>query len=57
MNQPDTVPELLSADLPAGVFLLDVREDDEWTAGHAPEAVLSPVWSYRSRIRDSRNTS
>src|SRR5260370_27962058 len=39
MNQPDTVPEVLSADLPAGVFLLDVREDDEWTAGHAPDAV------------------
>jgi rhodanese-related sulfurtransferase len=39
MNQPDAVPEVLSADLPAGVFLLDVREDDEWTAGHAPEAV------------------
>ena len=39
MNQPVTVPEVLSADLPAGVFLLDVREDDEWTAGHAPDAV------------------
>src|SRR5437868_4808646 len=39
MNQPVTVPEVMSADLPAGVFLLDVREDDEWTAGHAPEAV------------------
>jgi hypothetical protein len=23
----------------------------------ATEAVLSPVWSYRSRIRDSRNIS
>ena len=22
----------------AGAFLLDVREDDEWEAGHAPEA-------------------
>jgi rhodanese-related sulfurtransferase len=22
-----------------GAFLLDVREDDEWEAGHAPEAV------------------
>jgi rhodanese-related sulfurtransferase len=32
MNQPVAVPEVLSADLPAGVFLLDVREDDEWTA-------------------------
>jgi rhodanese-related sulfurtransferase len=39
MNQPDTVPEVLSADLPAGAYLLDVREDDEWVAGHAPEAV------------------
>src|ERR1700744_5626991 len=39
MNQPVAVPEVRSAALPAGVFLLDVREDDEWTAGHAPEAV------------------
>jgi rhodanese-related sulfurtransferase len=39
MNQPVAVPEVLSADLPAGVFLVDVREDDEWTAGHAPDAV------------------
>jgi rhodanese-related sulfurtransferase len=39
MNQPVAVPEVMSADLPAGVFLLDVREDDEWAAGHAPEAV------------------
>ena len=39
MNQPVTVPEVMSAELPAGAFLLDVREDDEWTAGHAPDAV------------------
>jgi rhodanese-related sulfurtransferase len=39
MNQPVAVPEVLSTDLPAGAFLLDVREDDEWVAGHAPEAV------------------
>jgi len=39
MNQPVAVPEVLSADLPAGVYLLDVREDDEWTAGLAPDAV------------------
>lgn len=35
----DAQPEVMSADLPAGAFLLDVREDDEWAAGHAPEAV------------------
>jgi rhodanese-related sulfurtransferase len=38
MSQPVAVPEVLSADLPDGVFLVDVREDDEWTAGHAPDA-------------------
>jgi rhodanese-related sulfurtransferase len=38
--QPEDVhPEIMSADLPAGVYLLDVREDDEWAAGHAPDAV------------------
>ena len=40
MFQSDDVhPEVMSADLPAGVFLLDVRENDEWAAGHAPDAV------------------
>jgi len=39
MNQPVDVPEVMSAQLPAGAFLLDVRENDEWTAGHAPDAV------------------
>lgn len=40
MFQSDDVhPEVMSANLPAGVFLLDVREDDEWAAGHAPDAV------------------
>ena len=35
----DANPSVISTDLPAGVFLLDVREDDEWAAGHAPEAM------------------
>ena len=39
MNRPVLVPEVLSTDLRAGAFLLDVREDDEWAAGHAPDAV------------------
>lgn len=40
MYQSDDVqPQMMSADLPAGVYLLDVREDDEWAAGHAPDAV------------------
>jgi rhodanese-related sulfurtransferase len=35
----DAQPEVMSADVPAGIYLLDVREDDEWAAGHAPDAV------------------
>jgi rhodanese-related sulfurtransferase len=39
MEQADVEPEVLSTQLPDGAFLLDVREDDEWAAGHAPDAV------------------
>ena len=40
MFQPnDSHPEVMSAQVPDGVYLLDVREDDEWAAGHAPDAV------------------
>jgi rhodanese-related sulfurtransferase len=35
----DAQPQVVSAEVPSGVYLLDVREDDEWAAGHAPEAV------------------
>lgn len=31
---PDEAAELVEG----GAFLLDVREDDEWAAGHAPQA-------------------
>ena len=39
MEHADVQPEILSTELPDGAFLLDVREDDEWAAGHAPDAV------------------
>ncbi len=52
MNQPDTVPEVRSADLPAGVFLLDVREADEWPAGHAPDAVHVRLGDLGARAGD-----
>ncbi len=29
--------------VPDGAFLLDVRRDDEWEAGHAPDAVHIPL--------------
>jgi rhodanese-related sulfurtransferase len=45
------VPELPAA-LPEGVTLLDVREPDEWAAGHAPEAVHIPMGDIQSRLAD-----
>ncbi|HEY2762898.1 MAG TPA: rhodanese-like domain-containing protein [Pseudonocardiaceae bacterium] len=32
------------------VVLLDVREDDEWTAGHAPQAVHVPMGQVPQRL-------
>jgi len=36
-------PAVDVATLPADAYLIDVREDDEWQAGHAPEAVHLPL--------------
>jgi len=52
MNQPVAVPEVLSTDLPAGAFLLDVREDDEWDAGHAPDAVHIRLGELGARVAE-----
>jgi rhodanese-related sulfurtransferase len=44
------VPTCLVADLPADAVLLDVRENDEWTAGHAPAAVHVPMGQVVQRL-------
>jgi rhodanese-related sulfurtransferase len=36
----------------AGAFLLDVRELDEWDAGHAPEAVWIPLAELQARANE-----
>lgn len=41
MNQP--VPQVQAAAVPADGWLLDVRELDEWVAGHAPRARHIPL--------------
>ena len=33
-----------------GAFLLDVREADEWDAGHAPEATWIPMGDLQARV-------
>ena len=44
------VPEIQPAELSAGAVLLDVREDDEWQAGHAPDAVHVPMSELPARL-------
>lgn len=34
----------------AGAFVLDVRQPDEWAAGHIPDATLIPLGELASRI-------
>ena len=36
----------------AGAVLLDVREPDEWTAGHAPGATHVPLGELAARIEE-----
>jgi rhodanese-related sulfurtransferase len=43
------VPEIPAAAVPAAAWLLDVREDDEWAAGHAPEATHIPMGELSAR--------
>lgn len=38
--------------LPDDVVLLDVREDDEWQAGHAPRAVHVPMGQVPPRLAE-----
>jgi rhodanese-related sulfurtransferase len=47
-----TVPTVAVADLPADAPLLDVREADEWAAGHAPTARHLPMSELAARLGD-----
>ena len=44
--------EITISELPAERVLLDVREDDEWAAGHAPDAVHLPMSELAGRLAD-----
>jgi len=43
------VPTVAVGDLADGDFLLDVREDDEWQAGHAEGALHIPISEFVAR--------
>ncbi|MEC3980396.1 rhodanese-like domain-containing protein [Amycolatopsis sp. H20-H5] len=48
---PAEIPTVAVRDLPKdAVALLDVREDDEWAAGHAPGAVHIPLGELPTRV-------
>ncbi|MGH6655026.1 MAG: rhodanese-like domain-containing protein [Actinocrinis sp.] len=47
-----TTPAVDLAALPADGYLLDVREADEWAAGHAPEAVHLPLSELMGRVEE-----
>ena len=47
---PEIDPSGVPDELPDGVVLLDVREDDEWAAGHAPGALHVPLGDLPARI-------
>ena len=44
------VPEISVQDLPADAVLLDVRERDEWDAGHVDGAVWIPLSEVPGRL-------
>lgn len=50
------VPGLPVVNLPDDVVLLDVREDDEWDAGHAPQALHVPMGQVSHRLEEITDT-
>jgi rhodanese-related sulfurtransferase len=47
---PNQVPAVSVDQIPPDAFLLDVREDDEWEAGHAPDAHHIPMHDLLARL-------
>lgn len=45
-------PEVPAASVPDGAWLLDVREPDEWAAGHAPQATHIPLGQLGNRANE-----
>ncbi|WP_131737832.1 rhodanese-like domain-containing protein [Actinomadura roseirufa] len=48
----DDVPAVVAADVPQDAYLLDVREQNEWDAGHAPAAVHIPMGQLGDRAAE-----
>ena len=46
------VPSVTADQVAPGVYLLDVREPDEWEAGHAPDAHHLPMMEIPARMAE-----
>lgn len=47
-----SVPTVTVAQVTDDVYLLDVRDPDEWQAGHAPQAVHVPMMDIPARLAE-----
>lgn len=52
MTPGGIVTQVPAAEVPAGAFLLDVREDDEWDAGHVAGALHIPLGELGARYTE-----
>jgi rhodanese-related sulfurtransferase len=52
MTNGGPVPQIPAAQVPAGAYLLDVREPAEWAAGHVPGAVHIPLGELGARYTE-----
>ncbi|GAA0295954.1 rhodanese-like domain-containing protein [Kineococcus aurantiacus] len=48
----DGVPTTTVTDLAEDAVIIDVREDDEWAAGHIPSALHIPMGQVPQRLQD-----
>lgn len=44
------LPEIAAADVAPNTYILDVREDDEWAAGHIDQSVHIPLGLLMGRL-------
>ena len=49
---PGYPPTVVASDVPDGATILDVREDDEWAAGHVAGSVHVPLSELPARAAD-----
>jgi rhodanese-related sulfurtransferase len=49
---PGPLPTVVAADIPDDATILDVREDDEWAAGHIAGSVHVPLSELPARAAD-----